>query len=155
MDARGEPTTITSPRQQNSQPHSKYFSIYSQISGTFTPHQRSFILQQTETITQQVKCRDQMSVGCLSPAERSATQPPFLRLREHHTRRGKMIKWVRGPGNLLCDIIFCIWQGAVPIKVLKLWPPEQNYTMTALVDMPTWKGEISKGPTPRRRVTGN
>lgn len=155
MNATGVPSTITSLKQHNSQPHSKYSSLYSQISGAFTPWQRSFILQQVENIAQQVKCREQMSVGCLSPTATSTTQLPFLRLREHHTRGGKMIKWVRGPGHQLCNIIFYIWQGAVPIKILRLSPPEQNYTMTTLVNMPTWIGKISQGPTPRWRVTGN
>jgi hypothetical protein len=73
MNSRGEPTIAQFLNQWNLQQHLKFLALYPQISLAFTPHQRSFPLQQTEVITeiqliyhrnpQLVKLQKKMTLG--------------------------------------------------------------------------------------------
>lgn len=51
MDHRGESTTAIVPDQYNPQLNSKHLPLGPQVTVALTPYQRSFFLQQIETIT--------------------------------------------------------------------------------------------------------
>lgn len=82
----------------------------------------------------------------------STIQSRYLRLREHHGKRGR--RTVRGRGQLLKDSVFYIWQGSIIHDILSSCL-NKACTMTTLADMPTRIREISQGSTLWWRVIGN
>ena len=79
-------------------------------------------------------------------------QSLYLRLREHHGKRGR--RTVRGRGQLLKDSVFYIWQGRIIHDILSSCL-NKACTMRTPADMPTWMGEISQDSTLWWRVIGN
>lgn len=58
MNHRIEPTTATSLNQCNFKVHSTQLSLHPQISLVLSPHQRSFILEKTDTIMKITACQN-------------------------------------------------------------------------------------------------
>lgn len=68
----GVPTTFILLSQHISKLYSKYLFLYSWISIALMPQQKNFLLLQMESITKKdnlLKCREQVTVCCLSPID--------------------------------------------------------------------------------------
>lgn len=70
----------------------------------------------------------------------STIQSLYLRLREHHGKRGR--RTVRAREQLRKDSVFYMWQGSIIYDILSSCL-NKTCTVTTPADMPTWIGEVS------------
>lgn len=123
-----------------------------------TPHQRSFFLQQMDTITEGTTDQNtekEWFVGCLARSDESIIQRLHLKLREHHRRRDKKNTVARGPGKC-CEILS-------PPNDRESFTHDPSTTCLPKLDCKkhttnrqpsTGEGNLM-GPTSRQRITGN
>lgn len=111
---RGKLTTVAFLDKCNFQLRSECFSLCPQICVVLISPQRSLVLQQMETITEThiwLQGREQVAVGCPTPIDLS-TNYCYSKTRGHLGREGQIHVRSSGPGHLLWDSVFYVWQGS-------------------------------------------
>lgn len=161
MVPRWAPITSTFLNQYNSLLQSKHWCLNPKVSVPFTPHQRSFLLQQKGAIIEShiwSRCREQLTVRCLILLTHSLHKPMIIQhkrmAQECHRRGSRNIIKARGPGHLLQDCVL--------YKTVTLHP--KNLNIVAYTKSEKWKCQISgqrgwwnssQNLTPRQRTVGN
>lgn len=161
MVPRWAPITSTFLNQYNSLLQSKHWCLNPQVSVPFTPHQRSFLLQQKGVIIEShiwSRCREQLTVRCLILLTHSLHNPMITQhkpmAQECHRRGSRNIIKARGPEHLLQDCVLYMTVTLHPKKsqhccLHKIWKRKMPDIR------PTWMVELSQNLTPRQRTAGN